>query len=71
MIDALQAGAAMATLAGDEDSIGALIKHWRDDPTAAYRTWFRWEDRFKNFRSIRRGVQAVTEEIRKDSFGNS
>lgn len=61
----------MATLAGDEDWIDALIKHWRDDPAAAYRTWFLWEDRIKNFRSIRRGIQAVIEEIRNDSFGNS
>ena len=53
------------------DWIGALVKHWREDPGATYRTWFLWEERIKNFRSIRRGIQAVTDEIRTDSFGNA
>ncbi len=53
------------------DWIGALVKHWREDPGATYRTWFLWEERIKNFRSIRRGIQAVTDEIRTDTFGNA
>ncbi len=50
---------------------GDLIRHWRDDPGGTYRTWFLWEERIKNFRSIRRGIQAVIEEIRTDGFGNA
>jgi type II restriction enzyme len=44
---------------------------WRDDPGGTYRTWFLWEERLKNFRSIRRGVQTVIEEIEKGSFGTA
>ena len=46
-----------------------LLRRWRDDPRGAYRTWFLWEDRIKNFRSIRRGVQQVAEEIAEGRFG--
>jgi type II restriction enzyme len=52
-------------------SLEHLIRHWRDDPGGTYRTWFLWEERIKNFRSIRRGIQAVVEEIRHDRFGNA
>jgi len=55
----------------DEAWIGNLIRHWREDPGASYRTWFLWEERIKNFRSIRRGLQAVIDEIRADAFGNA
>ena len=41
----------------------ALIRRWRDDPGGTYRTWFLWEERLKNFRSIRRGLGLVVEEI--------
>lgn len=50
---------------------GDLIRHWREDPGGTYRTWFLWEERIKNFRSIRRGIQAVIDEIRDDRFGNA
>lgn len=53
------------------DWVGNLIRHWRDDPGGSYRTWFTWEERIKNFRSIRRGLQAVVEEIQADRFGNA
>ncbi len=43
---------------------------WRDDPGATYRTWFLWEERLKNFRSIRRGLAQVVEEIEAGTFGN-
>ena len=33
-----------------------LIERWRTDPGGTYRTWFLWEERLKNFRSIRRGI---------------
>jgi hypothetical protein len=30
-----------------------------------------WEERIKNFRSIRRGIMAVVDEIQADTFGNA
>ena len=47
-----------------------LIDRWRDDPEATYRTWFLWEQRLKNFRSIRRGLEEVVREIADGTFGN-
>ncbi len=47
----------------------SLITRWRDDPGSTYRTWFLWDERLKNFRSIRRGIQIVIEEIDKGTFG--
>lgn len=46
-----------------------LLDQWKADPVATYRTWFLWEERLKNFRSIRRGLHAVVKEIRDDTFG--
>ena len=40
----------------------------RAKPT--YRTWFLWEERLKNFRSIRRGLLEVVGQIERDEFGN-
>ena len=48
-----------------------LIARWRDDPGATYRSWFLWEERLKNFRSIRRGLMTVVEEIAAGTFGNT
>lgn len=56
--------------AGD-DPVRTLLMRWRDDPGATYRTWFLWEERVKNFRSIRRGLQAVVREIEAGTFGNA
>ena len=53
-----------------DPSVRTLIERWRDDPGSTYRTWFLWEERLKNFRSIRRGLSQVVEEIEKGSFGN-
>lgn len=53
------------------DPLRTLIARWREDPGAAYRTWFLWEERVKNFRSIRRGIQAVVREIEAGTFGNA
>jgi type II restriction enzyme len=47
-----------------------LITRWRDDPGGTYRSWFLWEERLKNFRSIRRGLMTVVEEIAEGTFGN-
>ncbi len=52
------------------DAIRTLIARWRDDAGATYRTWFLWEERLKNFRSIRRGIAQVVSEIETGAFGN-
>ena len=46
-----------------------LIESWREDPGATYQSWFLWDERIKNFRSIRRGIQQVVAEIDNGSFG--
>lgn len=51
------------------DARGVLITRWRDDPGGTYQTWFLWDQRLKNFRSIRRGLQEVVEEIEAGTFG--
>lgn len=50
-------------------ALETLIKKWRDDPGGTYRSWFLWEERLKNFRSIRRGILQVIEEIESGTFG--
>jgi type II restriction enzyme len=52
------------------DAAELLISKWRDDLGGTYRTWFLWQERLKNFRSIRRGIQAVVAEIAAGTFGN-
>jgi type II restriction enzyme len=52
------------------DLLRDLIIRWRDDGCGTYRTWFLWEERLKNFRSIRRGVAQVVTEIEAGNFGN-
>ncbi|PWB90116.1 type II restriction endonuclease [Methylocystis sp. MitZ-2018] len=52
------------------DLLRVLVERWRDDPNSTYRTWFLWEERLKNFRSIRRGIAQVVEEIEAGTFGN-
>ena len=47
-----------------------LIVRWREDPNGTYQTWFLWEERLKNFRSIRRGIAEVVREIEAREFGN-
>jgi type II restriction enzyme len=47
-----------------------LIDRWKKDPGGAYQTWFLWSERLKNFRSIRRGLEKVVEEIENDKFGS-
>jgi len=51
------------------DAIAELIGRWRNDPSGAYRSWFLWEERIKNFRSIRRGLKVVIEQIAAVQFG--
>lgn len=52
------------------DDIRTLIARWRDDPGGTYRSWFLWDERLKNFRSIRRGILEVVREIEQGTFGN-
>ena len=52
------------------DPVRLLVERWRADPAGTYLTWFHWEERLKNFRSIRRGLAAVVEEIERGTFGN-
>jgi type II restriction enzyme len=53
------------------DAFASLLARWRDDQGGTYRSWFLWEERLKNFRSIRRGIQAVVAEIEAGSFGTA
>ena len=53
------------------DALHTLMSRWRDDPGGTYRGWFLWEERIKNFRSIRRGLQEVVTEIEAGTFGNA
>jgi type II restriction enzyme len=52
------------------DAFRTLVLRWKEDSGATYRTWFLWEDRLKNFRSIRRGLAEVVAEIERGEFGN-
>ena len=54
-----------------DDPLRALLGRWREDSGGTYRTWFLWEERLKNFRSIRRGLSAVVQEIEAGTFGNA
>ena len=55
---------------GADDPLLALITRWREDAGGTYQTWFLWEERLKNFRSIRRGIAQVVAEIEASTFGN-
>ena len=54
---------------GSPELLTALLARWREDPGATYQSWFLWEERVKNFRSIRRGLQQVVAEIQAGTFG--
>ena len=54
-----------------EEALRALIARWRQDPRSTFQSWFLWEQRLKNFRSIRRGLQLVVAEIEAGRFGNT
>lgn len=53
------------------DPIDRLILRWKEDPHSTYSTWFLWTERLKNFRSIRRGIGQVVQDIEAGSFGNA
>jgi type II restriction enzyme len=50
--------------------VRSLIARWREDAHSTYNTWFLWEERLKNFRTIRRGLSAVIADIESGTFGN-
>ncbi|MBF8294776.1 MAG: hypothetical protein HW389_1321 [Bacteroidetes bacterium] len=51
--------------------IAKIIKQHKSDPESVYNTWFVGSaDRLKAFRSIRRGVLQVIQDIKKGNFGN-
>ncbi len=51
------------------DQTREIIERWRADAGGTYQTWFLWEERLKNFRSIRRGISAVVSQIEAGTFG--
>ena len=53
------------------DTLGLLIQRWKADAGAIYGNWFLWDERLKNFRSIRRGLTAVVREIDASTFGTA
>ena len=53
------------------DGFALLIDRWKADPHSTYNSWFLWEERLKNFRSIRRGIGQVVKDIEAGSFGNA
>lgn len=51
--------------------IAKIVKQHKSDPESVYNTWFVGSaDRLKAFRSIRRGVLQVIQDIKKGNFGN-
>lgn len=54
-----------------EINFSSIIKQYKDDKESVYNTWFvNNEERLKAFRSIRRGVLQVTDDIKQKKFGN-
>ena len=52
-------------------SLSKIIEQYKSDTESVYNTWFiNNEDRLKAFRSIRRGVLQVIEDIKSGKFGN-
>lgn len=48
-----------------------ILKNYKSDTDSVFNTWFiNNEERLKAFRSIKRGVRAVVEDIKNDRFGN-
>lgn len=54
-----------------EDRFLNIVEAYRQDPESVFQTWFvNGADRLKAFRSIRRGVEQVVDDIRAGRFGN-
>lgn len=54
-----------------DERLPQLIAHWKSDPHSTFNSWFLWEERLKNFRSIRRGIGQVVRDIQEGTFGNA
>ena len=53
------------------EHLQSIIQQYKNDKESVYNTWFiNNEDRLKAFRSIRRGVLQVIDDIKKKRFGN-
>ncbi len=52
------------------DPLATLLSHWKADPRSTYNSWFLWDQRLKNFRSIRRGIGEVVRDIEAGTFGS-
>lgn len=61
----------MTEARSSDEALRALIARWRQDPRSTFQSWFLWEERLKNFRSIRRGLELVVAEIEAGHFGNT
>src|SRR3546814_18872339 len=57
------------TMHMESDLVRELIEPWRGDHGSPYPTWFLWEERLKNFRSIRRGISQVVAAFESGTFG--
>ncbi len=54
-----------------ERGLKELLHDYRADPESVFNTWFiNNDERLKAFRSIRRGVRDVVQDIRQGTFGN-
>lgn len=52
-------------------NIDSIINQYKSDNESVFNTWFiNNEDRLKAFRSIRRGVMQIVEDIKQKKFGN-
>ena len=69
-LDSAASPSLIASGARVPDALRTLITRWRDDVGGTYQSWFLWDQRIKNFRSIRRGIATVVEEIASGTFGN-
>lgn len=47
-----------------------LIDRYHADPESVYATWFLDEGRLKVFRTIRRGIQALVQDLDAGTFAN-
>lgn len=54
-----------------DEQVARLITRWKADPHGTYNSWFLWEERLKNFRSIRRGLAQVVRDIDAGTFGSA
>lgn len=54
--------------ANPSPELQTLVLRYCDDPESVYHTWFLGEERLKAFRTIRRGIQVVVDDIFQERF---